>query len=229
MAVEIGSQGLVELLMKHGANIDQTGRSGNALHIALLSDKLDLFDFFLSKDGLNLGLTNDDGQSILHIVAIQNLVPEAKKIITKLKQSGQLVTTIREIINLQNNLGNTALHESIISKSIEIEELLRAQEETDLTIANLKGQTADSLKAALASSKAKKMKKEESQPQNRKGGDSSEEEKVVLGEKEKSVRADPRMKRSFFFSKNCGIALIVLFILCAGLYAFFYLKIKKAF
>lgn len=212
----MGSIPLIDLLLKSGAKINEICSSGNSLHIALLSEKLDVFAYLIDQEGIDLTTSDIDGNTILHVAARSGLNKEVEKILFKTKGSGQ-------ILNAKNNIGNTALHESAIVNATSIEQLLRSQPDIDPEIKNSKGQTARDIKdMQCAAAKRKQEEANISQIKKR-----SVDRVVVLGEKEKSKGKDYYIKRPNFFCRPWGIAIIAFAIILACLYVFFAFSIKS--
>ncbi len=231
LAAEMGATNVVEALVKGGADVNRKCEAGGVLHIALISDKPETFDFCLSLPGVDLLLTDEDGNTILHLAAKGNNFSEIEKTIGKLRPLGE--DMLKKAINAKNRAGNTPLHESVMAGHRSAEDVLRKQPETDLTLQNEKGLTADTIKAereaALKQQEAEAsmaaLRKRERTKEKRR--EEEEEDKIVLGEKEKREEGMWYETREIVKRGPVKLALLALAVVLIGLYAFFYFYIRK--
>jgi len=234
LATEMGANPIIDLLLKNGANIKIESNLGGLLHIALLCDKPETFEFLISNENYlqnaDLLKTDEDGNSILHIAAKNNYLDSCKSILTKFEDKSK-------ILNLQNKSGNTALHESILSNNSEIENFLRKLPEQDLTLKNSKNQTVDQLKGIL--DEESKIHENELQMENlrkRKLEDEKRFEKLKFEEnnaeksEENSAEEIDENSENEPKPRHWGWAVLVFFIIAAILYGFFsyYISTKTA-
>ena len=157
---------VVKLLLDHGAAVNMQDYKGNtALHIALekLSGKyfhndqeaqINIISFFLSRDGLDLGIKNENGQTVLQMATELSFKNEICAKVVK------ILLNLGADVNVQDNEGMTALHialrdlEILLSRNhqyyseedakihVGIISLLLTRDGVDLSIKNNKGQTA---------------------------------------------------------------------------------------
>ena len=89
---------------------------GGALHMALLGSQDDLITPLLQK-GIDLTIKNSDGNTALHLALLEKQMNQFKEILDFIVASDMDNSKKKEIINAQNNEGNTLLHELALSKS----------------------------------------------------------------------------------------------------------------
>ena len=89
---------------------------GGALHMALLGSQDDIMTPLLQK-GIYLTIKNSDGNTALHLALLEKQMNQFKEILDFIVASDMDNSKKKEIINAQNNEGNTLLHELALSKS----------------------------------------------------------------------------------------------------------------
>lgn len=89
---------------------------GGALHMALLGSQDDLITPLLQK-GIDLTIKNSDGNTALHLALLEKQMNQFKEILDFIVSADMDNSKKKEIINAQNNEGNTLLHELALSKS----------------------------------------------------------------------------------------------------------------
>ena len=89
---------------------------GGALHMALLGSQDDHITPLLQK-GIDLTIKNSDGNTALHLALLEKQMNQFKEILDFIVASDMDNSKKKEIINAQNNEGNTLLHELALSKS----------------------------------------------------------------------------------------------------------------
>jgi len=95
----------------------QVGKNGGGLHIGILSEKDNVINFLL-ENNIDLGIQDSEGNSAFHLALKQNQ-PNTFKILLDHIISNQNIKDEdkKKILNLQNNEGNTILHEISFLKS----------------------------------------------------------------------------------------------------------------
>ena len=95
----------------------QIGKYGGGLHIGILSEKDDVINFLLEKN-IDLGIKDSDGNSAFHLALKQNQNNTFKILLDHIVSNKNLNDDEKKrILNLQNNEGNTILHEIAYLKS----------------------------------------------------------------------------------------------------------------
>ena len=95
----------------------QIGKYGGGLHIGILSEKDDVINFLLEKN-IDLGIKDSDGNSAFHLALKQNQPNTFKLLLDHIISNKNLSDEEKKrILNLQNNEGNTILHEIAYLKS----------------------------------------------------------------------------------------------------------------
>ena len=95
----------------------QIGKYGGGLHIGILSEKDDVINFLLEKN-IDLGIQDSDGNSAFHLTLKQNQNNTFKILLDHIINNKNLNDDEKKrILNLQNNEGNTILHEIAYLKS----------------------------------------------------------------------------------------------------------------
>ena len=95
----------------------QIGKNGGGLHIGILSEKDDVINFLLEKN-IDLSIKDSDGNSAFHLALKQNQPNTFKLLLDHIISNKNLSDEEKKrILNLQNNEGNTILHEIAYLKS----------------------------------------------------------------------------------------------------------------
>lgn len=132
------STGLYEILFRHEIIKKYINKSFDTMLIAC--DNLKLFKLFLT-NGLNCNLTDKYGNTILHHMCKYNKLYVGN--VDRRECVRYIIVSIN--CNIVNKYGNTALHEACKSNninSVEIAKLILDNSNIDISIKNLKNETA---------------------------------------------------------------------------------------
>ena len=95
----------------------QVGKNGGGLHIGILSEKDNVINFLL-ENNIDLGIQDSEGNSVFHLALKQNQPNTFKILLDHITSNENLKDEDKKrILNLQNNEGNTILHEIVFLKS----------------------------------------------------------------------------------------------------------------
>ena len=95
----------------------QVGKNGGGLHIGILSEKDNVINFLL-ENNIDLGIQDSEGNSAFHLALKQNQPNTFKILLDHITSNENLKDEDKKrILNLQNNEGNTILHEIVFLKS----------------------------------------------------------------------------------------------------------------
>ena len=96
---------------------EQVGKNGGGLHIGILNEKDNVINFLLDNN-IDLGIQDSEGNSAFHLALKQNQPNTFKILLDHITSNENLKDEDKKrILNLQNNEGNTILHEIVFLKS----------------------------------------------------------------------------------------------------------------
>ena len=96
---------------------EQVGKNGGGLHIGILNEKDNVINFLL-ENNIDLGIQDSEGNSAFHLALKQNQPNTFKILLDHITSNENLKDEDKKrILNLQNNEGNTILHEIVFLKS----------------------------------------------------------------------------------------------------------------
>lgn len=151
------------MLLKYGADLSLSTELGSALHMACSQDHVDVVEFLLTQK-LNLSLQDKNGDTALHVCVINGNISCLVRIlnvylsqIDQLKESEaedqtkveEINKQLKALLEIQNNDGNTILHESALNERQTLLEKLRRIGLADEQIKNKEGKTAREIEYKL--------------------------------------------------------------------------------
>ena len=157
-AARFNQQETIQLLTKYGADLNQTTEIGNVLHQSCGEDNPETSLFLLQQE-VKLDAIDKNGSTPLHICSINGSISTFLNIVEYYnsqieKEEDQLkIDAIKEefkrILNIQNNAGNTILHESVTSERKTFTEKIRRMGLVDESLQNLDRKTARDIENQL--------------------------------------------------------------------------------
>ena len=223
----------LEKLIKKEGKINTNCAEGSCLHIALKNSQVENALILLEEKDISLKEIDENGDSPFHTVikeGIPDVFLKICQILEKKKENeGDLV---KQILNAKNSSGNTVLHEAILKKRSNLQQILREKfVKTFLLeekIKNKEGKTANEIEkfleeeeenqklAALEKKKMHVIKNREKQEQKKKETIEAEQkmkEEEELKKKMKENTDKTHQKQDKIGMVYMGVILICAFIL----------------
>ena len=150
-AARFNQQETIQMLTKYEADLNQTTDIGSVLHQSCGEDNPETV-LFLLHQAVKLDSVDKNGSTPLHICAINgststflNIAEYFNSLMEK-EEDELKMNAIRDefkrVLNIQNNAGNTLLHESIISERQTFTEKIRRMGLVDESLMNTDRKTA---------------------------------------------------------------------------------------
>ncbi|KAH0450260.1 hypothetical protein IEQ34_020952 [Dendrobium chrysotoxum] len=121
-------------------------RGNTALHIAAFRGHLPVVEALISASSSLSHLTNNDGDTFFHLVVASFQMSGFRCLDRQMEMVQQLISgnivNVQNIINIQNNIGRTALHVAVIGTlHSDLVELLMAIPSIDINVPDINGMT----------------------------------------------------------------------------------------
>eukprot|EP00347_Sterkiella_histriomuscorum_P006755 403351555 len=140
----------IQVLTKYDGDINKVTDQGTALHMACSQDHTELVDYLLKQD-IKVELQDSKGETALHICAINgsnnSLITIINHFIALIEESEesqaeQISNRFKSLLNMQNSLGNTVLHECALNERQILTQKLRRLSLIDDQLKNNEDKTA---------------------------------------------------------------------------------------
>lgn len=95
----------------------EIGKNGSGLHLAILGGNDEVISYLLEQ-GIDLGIQNENGNTVFHLSLMENQMNTFKLLLDYLVDNKNIDNnTKKKILNTQNKDGNTILHELTFAKT----------------------------------------------------------------------------------------------------------------
>ena len=115
----------IQVFEKYGGDLNLSTDMGNALHQACAVDHYDIVEYLLAQK-IKIDVQDKNGDTPLHVCAINGSNNSLMTILTYLSlqideeedetKQGQYKDEFKKLLNIQNNIGNTVLHECALNE-----------------------------------------------------------------------------------------------------------------
>lgn len=188
----------------------EISKNGGGLHHAIIGQQDDVITCVLELN-IDIGITDSDRNSVLHLAIIEKQMNQFKQIVDYLIENKSIEKEEKKrILNMQNRSGNTLLHEAALSQSdilIQILQKLPVEYCIDESIKNKEGFTFIEVKDNVAKNEEnqrlhQKLLKEEVKKQK------EEYKKMKLEEEQKIQRQKNEYQKKMESQEEFGRKLI---------------------